>query len=384
MHQKTSTRGAHIQVTVQLDNDESAHDLWDWLVLHGLHDDVSQQDPSFRVNYYCCAYEQVGHRHIHIYVQFLEQHTLGEYIEYIGAQDRRLQGSHVEVCHGSVEANCAYLRGGPPSEKEPREEWQKSRSLERSDPSEPMYEVLEPNRYYFQSGQPYPDGAPVLGKRKNPGERTDLERVHRDIVEGMSWEELESTHPKAIIMYHKSLTSLYSYHLQKRARSSLQATYSTTSLREWQSACLKNLDSQNSRQIHWYWDSKGNTGKTWLCHYLVALKGYVYLESGPRRDLAHALSVAAEDSTVAGICVDLTKSFGSSVDGSDLTNRLAPILSLIESAKNGMVYSGKYSSKVIYLNNCKVLIVANFVPDLEQREKLLSLDRWNVINIVTP
>jgi hypothetical protein len=281
------------------------------------------------------------------------------------------EGCHIELCDGTCDENIAYLDG----RKKGQERLTMLSEWFDADPADCPLPSWKANAFWYSSGPIPSDDKPKRGSR------TDLEAVYEDLKSGMSWSELEETHPVAVIMYQRSLSQMYSQHLQKRELMKLKKQFSTGTLRSWQETVLSKLESQNERQILWSWDTKGGCGKTWLCRLLASVKGYVYLESGPRKDLAYALSVAVEDSTVAGICVDLTRSFGNSDE--HLVTRLSPILSLAEAVKNGVVYSGKYNSKTIYFHNAKVLIVANFAPSVEDRQKLLSLDRWDVMEIIS-
>lgn len=379
MKQALNTKGQHIQITIQHSCEIDAWRFWYSNILPGLFPIKHSKSQVINSVGFTAAYERGTHDHTHIYVGFTRSFTLKEFIAYLHDSSTEFIGAHVEICRGEPSENVAYLKGTEAGDKSPRDplpsEWL------AGSPKSPIPTAPEgwgPNLFWYSAGETLADGI-----AKEQGKRTDLDAVYNDLVAGMSWPDLETNHPKAIIMYHKSLSMMYSDHLQRRAKQALQVSFSTTTLRPWQEACLQTLASQSQRQISWFWDSKGNVGKTWFAQRQVALEGYLYLESGPRRDLAHALAVAAEGSTVAGICVDLTKSFASSGESSDLITRLAPIMGLLEAVKNGMVYSGKYSSKVTYLTDCKVLVVANFAPSTEQRAALLSQDRWDVHEIIS-
>lgn len=362
-----------VQVTVQHDDQLSAWRWWHALMLHKLSSLRSLLGDENAPGVVCWAgaYERGSHDHSHVWLYFTRPLSARDVKSTLGLVSG-FENCHIALCDGTIDDNLGYLDGRKKQEERGKmlAEWFDA------GPDNPVPQWA-PNAFWYQVG-PIPCDDQTGSKR---GRRVDLEEVYTNLKTGMLWSDLEDAYPTAFVMYQRSLSQMYSRHLQKREHEALIKTFKDATLREWQETALSILDSQSPRQIAWFWDSKGNSGKTWMCRYLSALHGYVYLESGPRRDLAHALSVAVEDSTVAGICVDLTRSFASS--DADLVSRLSPITSLAEACKNGVVYSGKYNSKVLYLSNCKVFIVANFAPDYETRAKLLSLDRWNVNEIIT-
>jgi hypothetical protein len=361
-----------VQYTVQHADSVAAWAFWQHIVLHQL-SDVRSMANELECGVIVCfagAFEKGTHDHSHVWMYFSRPLTIRDAKRVVEHQSG-FGGCHIELCDASPDENIAYIDGRKKGQTRTvmLSEWFQSRDADNPMPT------WEPNAFWYSSGPIPSDDKPKRGSR------TDLEAVYQDLKAGMSWSELEETHPIAVIMYQRSLSQMYSQHLQRRELEKLQKQLSTGTLRSWQETVLSKLECQNERQILWSWDTKGGCGKTWLCRYLASVKDYVYLESGPRKDLAYALSVAVEGSTVAGICVDLTRSFGN-LDA-DLVTRLSPILSLAEAVKNGVVYSGKYNSKTIYFHNAKVLIVANFAPSVEDRQKLLSLDRWDVMEIIS-
>lgn len=130
----------------------------------------------------------------------------------------------------------------------------------------------------------------------------------------------------------------------------------------WQSEIEKTLlASSDDRSIYWVWDSTGNVGKTTFCKYMAVKHGATVLNNGSFSDLAFAIP---ENPKI--ILFDLPRTIEGRVN-----------YSAIEACKNGMIFSGKYESRMKIFNPPHVAIFANFGPDL----RAMSLDRWQVIDL---
>jgi hypothetical protein len=140
----------------------------------------------------------------------------------------------------------------------------------------------------------------------------------------------------------------------------MQEKYSDAKLKEWQEEALKRIENQNDRQITWIVDFKGNTGKTFLAKHLLATKDTFYVQNGKCSDVAHAYNY--EEFVV----FDFTRS------NEDRIN-----YSVIESFKNGLIFSPKYDSTTKIFKECKVLCLSNFMPEMHK----LSSDRWDIMEL---
>ena len=135
--------------------------------------------------------------------------------------------------------------------------------------------------------------------------------------------------------------------------------YDDIRLHPWQRVALTMLKHQNDRQILWCVDEEGNTGKSFLCKYLRDTQRAIVLEGGRTCDLAHAYN------NEAVVCFNFGR------EASEVNYRI------MESLKDGFLFSSKYDSRVKRFKSPKVFIFANFRPDHTK----LSYDRWEVIGI---
>lgn len=135
-----------------------------------------------------------------------------------------------------------------------------------------------------------------------------------------------------------------------------------STLRPWQDDIITLLLKEpNDRTINWVWDSKGNTGKTSLCKYLI-IKMKAFYAYGDAKDVKCALAQSKDLPRI--ILIDIPR--GGRID-----------YKLLEEIKNGLLFSGKYESKMIIMNSPHLVVFANRAPDTEK----LSQDRWNIMEI---
>ena len=132
--------------------------------------------------------------------------------------------------------------------------------------------------------------------------------------------------------------------------------FEDTVLQPWQRLARRLLLDQSDRTVLWIYDPLGDTGKSYLAKYLKAtLPSCILLESGKKADLANAFS------NEEVVIFDYTRSMETTIN-----------YSILENFKNGYLFSPKYNSSVKQFKSCKVMCLANFVPDLSK----LSQDRW--------
>lgn len=133
-----------------------------------------------------------------------------------------------------------------------------------------------------------------------------------------------------------------------------------TSLRPWQQQLWSLLQGPvDSRAVYWYVDPVGNTGKTWLSRFLDS-KGALRLENGKSADIAHAYQGQRI------VVFDYSRSTAEHIN-----------YGVVESLKNGMVFSGKYQSVSKSFEIPHVVCFSNFEPD----QSKLSADRWRIVHL---
>jgi len=138
-------------------------------------------------------------------------------------------------------------------------------------------------------------------------------------------------------------------------------------LRPWQQDILELIRQEpDPRKIFWYWDPKGNTGKTTFTKHLCLKHNAVFL-SGKPGDLLYSVSEALDQGKDLPLII-----FGFPRDKEEFIAYGA-----MEQVKDGMFFSGKYEAKMCLFNPPHLLVFANFPPD----ESKMSADRWEIREI---
>ena len=134
--------------------------------------------------------------------------------------------------------------------------------------------------------------------------------------------------------------------------------YANVQWRVWQTKLLLKLTKfPDQRTIMWYWENMGNVGKSFLATYLATVGAFV-TQNAKTSDIAHAYQ--GQDTVV----FDYSRTMEERVN-----------YDVLESVKNGRVFSPKYDSKVKLYNIPHVVVFANFPPE----ETKMSADRWDIV-----
>lgn len=137
----------------------------------------------------------------------------------------------------------------------------------------------------------------------------------------------------------------------------------------WQKEIIDIIyDKPDPRKIYWYWEEKGNVGKSDFAKHLF-LKKKAYVLGGKAGDMAYAIGEAlVENPHLDTVIIDIPRCVEHiSYNG-------------IEQVKNGLVFSPKYESKCIAFNRPHIIIFANVQPDSEMYKKF-STDKWVIRKI---
>lgn len=190
------------------------------------------------------------------------------------------------------------------------------------------------------------------------GTRSDLDEIIVAIQGGATPDDIDTTFPDQAAKFHSWILRVYQAH-QKTLQSKPEII-----LRPWQASLYETLQAPpHGRQIMWYWDEKGGTGKTTFSRWLIhSLKKVAYFRGGRCADVAFAYNY--EPVVIFDYCRDSIEYIN---------------YSTLEHFKDGMLFSAKYQSCSKIFDIPHVLVFANQEPD---RSKLSS-DRWDIHHIAS-
>jgi len=131
----------------------------------------------------------------------------------------------------------------------------------------------------------------------------------------------------------------------------------------WQTELLAELRGPpDERRITWYCDDFGGSGKTAFCKFALAtFPSALFFSGGNFRDISHSVCKSTRTPTV--VIVNLPRSSEGKVS-----------YGAIEAIKDGIIQSGKYEGGFRLFAPPHVVIMSNFMPQLDQ----LSMDRWDI------
>lgn len=198
-----------------------------------------------------------------------------------------------------------------------------------------------------------------FGVFANAGQHTNLDELYKDIKNGASAGEIMENFPSLYIRHKHHIDELI---VDRNRLDNLKRTredYETVEWREWQREVQDKLEEQAVRQVLWVVDPTGNNGKSFLARYLTS-QGAFLVRAGKHQDIYHAFTMMCPCPTMA--VFDMTRSSEETIP-----------YSVMESLKDGMIFSSKYQSKVITFTPLKLLVLSNFTPQLTGK---LSNDRW--------
>lgn len=193
---------------------------------------------------------------------------------------------------------------------------------------------------------------------KGQGKRNDIDIVMEDIKGGASYDAISDKYPLETAKFGKFFIERINARDCKR-----QKLAPMEPLKPNQSEALERIKAQNNRQITWVWSAKGETGKSYLAQWIVKKEDGIILE-GKTADMACAY-VATKNPFVV---VDLSRTLES--------KDLGWLYCFLEKLKNGMLFSGKYTSAMHLFEPPKIVVFANFLCDFS----CWSEDRYDVIN----
>jgi len=156
---------------------------------------------------------------------------------------------------------------------------------------------------------------------------------------------------------------------QRELEAVLEEEYKGVVWKPFQKEVLDLLATKpDPRKIHWYWESEGNIGKSYLSKYICATMPGVILALGKKEDIFNSVKMMYDLDIIPKVVL---------IDCPRALKALHVSYTAIECLKNGVIKSGKYEGGQFVFRHPHVICFANEEPVKEK----LSDDRWVVKNL---
>lgn len=127
-------------------------------------------------------------------------------------------------------------------------------------------------------------------------------------------------------------------------------------------------DPLRGRKIYWFWEPKGNWGKSFLATHLIDFHDAIEV-SGASKDIFCGIAATLADKDIKTVIFDVPRSSLEYIS-----------YQAIEKLKDGKFFSPKYESGMVRYNKPHIICFANEPPE----EHKLSADRWIIRDLRCP
>ena len=207
----------------------------------------------------------------------------------------------------------------------------------------------------------------TIAGKKGQGSREDIKKLKADIDSGKEWRDILDLH-FGTVARHASFFRDYAEMKRSEAyKQRMISELSQSTLRPWQQEIVTLAKSATiTRCVHWYWETVGNVGKSWMAKYLAITLDALVLNAMKKSDMLHLISKRLPKVC----CFDMTRT---TEDGS-----IAVVYEVIEMLQSGYFCSGKYDSTAFSFDAPHVFVFANYsAPKFNaQGKEYLSADRF--------
>jgi len=284
-----------------------------------------------KVDYLIFGFEiapETGTKHLQGYVEFASPMAVSTVKSRLDPVKKGKSVIHVEKCEGTRDQNLDYVR-----------------KAETKDP-----EKLDDDGNILI--------IEVAHNVREPGKRTDWHACVEAIREKPEFETVVDLYPEIAIKYHAGVEKIIRSTKQKKMMEQMRDDYEHAKLRPWQEQLIAEVQKKaDGRKIIWYYDEIGNSGKTWVSKLLYVNHGAAYFTNGKNADITFAYGGEPI------VIFDFSRSNEDSIN-----------YGVIESVKNGIMFSPKYEARTKMFSSPHVIVMANFKP----AHGKMSEDRWDI------
>lgn len=189
----------------------------------------------------------------------------------------------------------------------------------------------------------------TIAAKKGQGSREDIKKLKQDIDAGKDWREILDLHFGTVARHNNFFKEYAEMKRSDAMKQRMIQELSQSTLRPWQQEILDLAKSATvTRTVHWYWETVGNVGKSWMAKYLSVTLDALILNAMKKQDMLHVISKRLPKI----VCFDLTRT---TENGS-----VAVVYEVIEMLQSGYFCSGKYDSNSYFVDAPHVFVFANY------------------------
>lgn len=198
------------------------------------------------------------------------------------------------------------------------------------------------------------------------GRRSDWDACKAAIAEGASFQELARGEFTDLCAKHREFI-LYLIGLQE---AEAQVPVLLPDQHPWQRQVLEELKQEpHRRNVNWYYEETGQTGKTVFAEHLFSTRGALILEPAKKADLNYILANTEPRPSI--IIFDIPR---------NAMDHMDHLYSILESIKDGRILSTKYQCKQVRFPACHLYVFANFAPNpAKLSEDRLRSSTWQIL-----
>lgn len=203
---------------------------------------------------------------------------------------------------------------------------------------------------------PYEFGSDAFIPIKN-GQRNDLDAVKENIEKGLTYEEILDLNFTQCVKYHRFIKTLIHERDQKIFDDLVKKEYLEQKLKPWQSELLEeHIINMKPREIIWVTGKKGQEGKSFMADYLRINYQAFFATNKKSADLAFLYNREKM------IIFNFTRDNESKIN-----------YQMIEEYSDGRIISTKYEPEKKFVKDPKVIIFANWYPEIKITESRLNI-----------
>ncbi len=209
----------------------------------------------------------------------------------------------------------------------------------------------------------------ISGEFVEQGCRTDKQLLKKAIKDGASLYEIMNEHTSLYLRWSRAIKEWITEEKQQMGYIDAKKDFEKFKLRKWQIKMFDVLKKQNDREILWIYDDKGNAGKSTLGQYISAVYNGFYCSNGKTADILYSYDKQPY------VIYDIKRTLNDKYIN----------YNVMESFKDGHIFSSKYESKSIYLSKKerpKIIIMSNRLPNIIQNGiSTMTNDRWKIYDL---